>query len=61
MMLLIQILNFMWIKAMFLGILKGHDNCILNFCWDFKWFYRKFFTVLFSKLVSLPASRAMYV
>ena len=60
--LLIQILNYMWIKAMFLNRHKVHQDCFLNaICFEASWLTLKFTAIIFSKILSAPAMFVMYV
>lgn len=60
--LLIQILDYMWIKAMFLNRHEVHQDCFLNVvCFDASWLTLKFTAIIFSKILSAPAMFVMYV
>lgn len=60
--LLIQILNYMWIEAMFWNSLEVTERCILDsFCFEASWILLKFTAVVFSQIVSIPARVIMYV
>lgn len=59
---LIKILNFLWIKAMVMGQLQATGTCLANvLCFDGSWLLSKLAIIMFSKIVSAPATRALYV
>ena len=59
-MFLIQILNYMWIEAIFVNRNEMSEDCFAV-CPDTTWITRKIGAVLFAFFLSIPAMRIMYV
>ena len=59
---LIQILNYMWIEAMFVNRLQLQGQCFMGaICLDTAWLTLRVTAVLASMFLNAPAMRLMYV
>lgn len=59
-MFLIQILNYMWIEAIFVNRNEMTEECFMV-CPSTTWMLRKVGAIVFTFLLSTPAMRIMYV
>ena len=59
-MFLIQILNYMWIEAIFVNRNELNEDCFAV-CPDSQWLLRKVGAIVFAFFLSTPAMRIMYV
>ena len=59
-MLLIQILNYMWVEAIFVNRNELRDECFA-ICPDTQFLLRKVGAIVFAFFLSTPAMRIMYV
>ena len=59
-MFLIQILNYMWIEAIFVNRNEMSEDCFAV-CPDTTWLLRKVGAIVFAFFLSIPAMRIMYV